>query len=110
MNVTLDAAANASDRFIDGRRGGVLHGADMERDDAAAAHNSLRTIANLSPVSAISKPAFSYIDSGPTYCAQTHRAGATSPSRGYASAVFMPRDRRCSSAASRSCVAIPWPR
>src|SRR5439155_12928013 len=109
VNVTFDAAADARDSFGDGRRCPVLLGSDLERDDAAI-HSFLRTIQKSACVSAISKPAFWYIDSGPTYCDQTHREGSTSPALGYASAVFIPRDRRCPSAASSSCVAMPWRR
>src|SRR5438094_5440381 len=109
VNVTLDAAADAPNGLGDGRRHPVLLRADVERNDAAV-HSFFRTIQNSACVSAISKPAFSYIDSGPTYCDQTHREGSTSPARGYASAILMPRDRRCSTAASSSCVAMPWRR
>src|SRR2546430_1993630 len=109
VNVALDAAADAPNGLGDGRRRPVLLCAEVERNDAAV-HSFLRTIQNSACVSAISKPAFWYIDSGPTYCDQTHRDGSTSPARGYASAVFMPRDRRCSIAESRSCVAMPWRR
>src|SRR5437764_10728484 len=109
VNVTFDAAADARDSFGDGRRCPVLLGSDLERDDSAA-HSFLRTIQKSGCVSAISKPAFWYIDSGPTYCDQTQREGSTSPARGYASAVFIPRDRRWSTAASSNWVAIPWRR
>src|SRR6266566_2980802 len=106
MNVTLDAAADAPKGLGDGRRRPVLFGTDVERNDAAV-HSFLRTIQNSACVSAISKPAFWYIDSGPTYWDQTHREGSTSPARGYASAIFIPRDRRWSTAASSSWVAMP---
>src|SRR5256884_9802329 len=109
MHVSVETATDASDHLSDGRGHPVLLGAHVERDDAAG-HSFFRTIQKVSRFSAISKPAFWYIDSGPTYCDQTHREGSTSPARGYASAVFMPRDRRCSTAESRSCVAMPWRR
>src|SRR6267378_3897165 len=109
VHVALETAADASDHFGDARGRSVLLGSHLERNDATG-HSFFRTIQKLSCFSTTSKPAFSYIDSGPTYCDQTHREGATSPARGYASAVFMPRERRCSTAASSSCVAIPWRR
>src|SRR6266550_4929996 len=84
MNVTLDAAADAPKGLGDGRRRPVLFGTDVERNDAAV-HSFLRTIQNSVCVSAISKPAFWYIDSGPTYCDQTHREGSTSRSEEHTS-------------------------
>src|SRR2546423_14955921 len=109
MHVSVETATDASDHLVDGRGDPVLLGPHVERDNATG-HSFLRTIQKASRFSAISKPAFWYIDSGPTYCDQTHREGSTSPARGYASAGFIPRDRRWSTAASRSCVAIPWRR
>src|SRR6266571_7432857 len=62
VHIAFETAADASDHLGHGRGQSVLLGSHVERDDAAA-HSFFRTIQKSSRFSAISKPAFTYIDS-----------------------------------------------
>ena len=79
--VALEPSAHASRDARDGVRVVALLRADVQRDDPGV-HSSRRTIQKSPWVSATAKPAFAYIESGPTYWVHTQRAGSTSPSQG----------------------------